>query len=77
MTACDCIFCDGSRAYQRERLKRQPWSEREAVVAYLLDRGHTVFTPNIARAIARGDHLTAAREGRLDHLRERVRGMVK
>jgi hypothetical protein len=60
------------------------WSEREAVVAYLLyiERKYDAATygdmHQLAIAwIARGDHMTAAREGRLDHLRERVRGMVK
>jgi hypothetical protein len=69
--------CNGNDCDLCERMTHDcDWSEREAVVAYLLDRGHTVYTPNIARAVARGDHMTAARRGHLDGLRERVRGMV-
>lgn len=78
----NCLYCAGD--HNEERCAS--WSEREAVVAYLLDRAKE-FGPLTGAArsaleffadlIARGDHLTAARDGRLDAFRERVRGMVK
>jgi hypothetical protein len=49
------------------------WSEREAVVAYLLWR----FGFLDAVGIARGDHMTAARRGDLDGLRERAKEMCR
>jgi hypothetical protein len=70
-----CTFCGRNHAgcFANNCTYGRPWSEREAVVAYLLRNGEEV----LARRLARGDHMTAAREGRLDGLRERVRGMVK
>jgi hypothetical protein len=62
-SACDCAAFE----------PHDPWSEREAVVAYLLDLGLWLTADHVARGV----HMQAAREGRLDGLRERVRGMVK
>ena len=55
-----------------------PWSEREAVVAYLLSLEPSVVRPaGVAEKFARGDHMTAARRGDLDGLRERVKEMCR
>jgi hypothetical protein len=60
---------------RRELIQRAEWSEREAVVAYLLSKGRGLDL-GTAGEIARGFHLEAARRGDLDRLRDRVRGMV-
>jgi hypothetical protein len=75
--------CNGNDCDLCERMTHDcDWSEREAVVAYLLafadveDEGGRSWVMQFVDMICRGDHLTAAREGRLDGLRERVRGMT-
>lgn len=59
---------------QCERITRPApadWSERDAVVAYLLREGFPLISQPLSD-IARGLHLTAARAGYLDAYRERV-----
>lgn len=63
---------------QCERITRPApadWSERDAVVAYLLrelEQGRGLLDGLHLVAITRGLHLTAARAGYLDAYRERV-----